>query len=302
MRKREHEIILGAVVFFAAVILVVGAMWLSEHYAGAAGGYRIRVQFESVPGLQRGNAVTFRGVWVGKVLGIYLDDGQPIVTLGFAQFDALPVDSKIIVKSEGLLGGQMVEVLMGKSSETFADNALTRGEIAGGIEQVMTDGGELVSSINQAMNQVASQENLMHINNTIARFDTTTQILNTIWARNQENLNVLLDSLALASGDASGLLRENRADVRGSVKNLKDASDRMAVLAQHMEETSVAMKETFENLNEITSQVRAGKGTVGKLIQEDGVYKHLDRTLTSVDSLVEDIKRDPTRYFNFSVF
>ncbi|MFT5366578.1 MAG: phospholipid/cholesterol/gamma-HCH transport system substrate-binding protein [Candidatus Latescibacterota bacterium] len=302
MRKREHEIILGAVVFFAAVILVVGAMWLSERYAGAAGGYRIRVQFESVPGLQRGNAVTFRGVWVGKVLGIYLDDGQPIVTLGFAQFDALPVDSKIIVKSEGLLGGQMVEVLMGKSSETFADNALTRGEIAGGIEQVMTDGGELVSSINQAMNQVASQENLMHINNTIARFDTTTQILNTIWARNQENLNVLLDSLALASGDASGLLRENRADVRGSVKNLKDASDRMAVLAQHMEETSVAMKETFENLNEITSQVRAGKGTVGKLIQEDGVYKHLDRTLTSVDSLVEDIKRDPTRYFNFSVF
>lgn len=302
MRNREQEIILGAVVFFAAVIVVVGAMWLSERYAGAAGGYRVRVQFESVPGLQVGNPVTFRGVWVGKVLGIYLDEGQPIVTLGFAKFDALPVDSRIIVKSDGLLGGQMIEIRVGNSPRTLADNALIDGEMAGGMDQAVVEGGELISKVNQAMNQVASDQNLLHISNAIARFDTTTQILNTIWARNQENLNVLLDSLALASGDASGVLRENRADLRSSVKHLKDATSRMGVLAQNMVETSEAMKEMFDNLNQITGQVRSGKGTVGKLVQEDSLYQHLDRTLTTVDSLIEDVKRDPTRYFKFSVF
>ena len=61
MRNREQEILLGAVVFFAAVILVIGTVWLSERYAGAAGGYRIHVKFDSVPGLQVGNPVTFRG-------------------------------------------------------------------------------------------------------------------------------------------------------------------------------------------------------------------------------------------------
>ena len=113
---------------------------------------------------------------------------------------------------------------------------------------------------------------------------------------------MLLDSLALASGDASGLLRENRADLRTSVKNLKDATGRMGVLAQNMEETSQSMKEMFDNLNQITGQMRSGQGTVGKLIQEDSMYQHLDRTLTTVDSLIEDVKRDPTRYFKFSVF
>ncbi|MBT4140815.1 MAG: MCE family protein [Candidatus Latescibacteria bacterium] len=302
MRKREQEIILGAVVFFAAVIVVVGAMWLSERYAGAAGGYRVRVQFESVPGLQVGNPVTFRGVWVGKVLGIYLDEGQPIVTLGFAKFDALPVDSRIIVKSDGLLGGQMVEIYVGNASKTLADNALIDGEMAGGMEETMAEGGKLLSKVNQTVNQVASDQNLVHISNTIARFDTATQILNTTLAHNQKNLKVLLDSLALASGDASGLLRENRADLRTSVKNLKDATGRMGVLAQNMEETSQSMKEMFDNLNQITGQMRSGQGTVGKLIQEDSMYQHLDRTLTTVDSLIEDVKRDPTRYFKFSVF
>jgi phospholipid/cholesterol/gamma-HCH transport system substrate-binding protein len=302
MRNREHEVILGAVVFIAAVIVVVGTVWLSERYAGAAGGYRVRVQFDSVPGLQVGNSVTFRGVRVGKVLSIALEMGQPIVALGFSEFDALPIDSRIVVKADGLLGGQMVEIRLGTSSKTLADNELVQGETSGGMGQVMVDGGELVSKFNQTLDQVASRENVKHIRNTIARLDTTAQILKTIWADNQENFNVLIDSLALASGDVSGLFRENRADLRGSVINLKKATDRLAVMTSNMEETSVAMKELFDNLHQITDQMRTGKGTVGKLLQEDGAYFHLNRTLTSVDSLVNDIKRDPSRFFKFSVF
>ena len=91
MRNRKHEIVLGVVVFVAAVIVVVGTVWLSERYAGAAGGYRVRVAFDSVPGLQVGNPVTFRGVWVGKVLDIALEHGHPVTTLGFAKIKCLSV-------------------------------------------------------------------------------------------------------------------------------------------------------------------------------------------------------------------
>lgn len=302
MRNREQEIILGLVVFVAAIIVVVGTVWLSERYAGAAGGYRIRVEFESVPGLQVGNAVTFRGVWVGKVLGITLESGQPVVTLGFANIDGLPKDSKITIKSDGLLGGQMIEIQMGISKEMIPEDALVEGYSGGALEKVMDEGGQVVSKVNRTLDQVASEKNLNHISHAIARFDTTTQILNTIWARNQENLNVLLDSLALASGNASGILRENRDGLKNSVTNLQTATHKMIILTENMEETSVAMKSLFENLNHISTQVKEGKGTVGKLVNDDEVYVRLNRTLTSVDSLVEDIKRDPTRYFRFSVF
>jgi len=302
MRNREHEVILGAVVFVAVVILVVGTVWLSERYAGASGGYRVRVQFEAVPGLQVGNPVTFRGVWVGKVLGIALEQGQPIVTLGFAKFDALPIDSKIVVKADGLLGGQMIEIQVGTASQTLADNALVLGVSAGGMEQVMADGGELVTRVNHVVGQLGAPENLTHLGAAIAHFDSSAQQLNGLLTENRRAVQKVIQQLEATSSEAKGALQENRADIKETVGNLKNATGEMALVTQNMKETSLSMKRTFDNLDQITSQMRAGKGTVGKLIQEDGVYKHLDRTLTSVDSLVEDIKRDPSRYFKFSVF
>ncbi len=302
MRNREHEVILGAVVFVAAVILVVGTVWLSERYAGASGGYRVRVQFEAVPGLQVGNPVTFRGVWVGKVLGISLESGQPIVTLGFAKFDALPVDSKIVVKADGLLGGQMIEIQVGASTKTLADNALVLGETSGGLEQVMEDGGQLVARVSDVVEQLGAPENIRHLGVAIAHFDSSAQQLNGLLTENRHAVQKVIQQLEATSLDAQGILHDNRTDIKEAVGNLKQATGEMAQITQNMKETSVSMKRTFDNLDQITGQMREGKGTVGKLIQDDGVYKHLDRTLTSVDSLVEDIKRDPSRYFKFSVF
>jgi phospholipid/cholesterol/gamma-HCH transport system substrate-binding protein len=302
MRNREHEVILGAVVFVAAVILVVGTVWLSERYAGASGGYRVRVQFEAVPGLQVGNPVTFRGVWVGKVLGISLESGQPIVTLGFAKFDALPVDSKIVVKADGLLGGQMIEIQVGASTKTLADNALVLGETSGGLEQVMEDGGQLVARVSDVVEQLGAPENIRHLGVAIAHFDSSAQQFNGLLTENRHAVQKVIQQLEATSLDAQGILHDNRTDIKEAVGNLKQATGEMAQITQNMKETSVSMKRTFDNLDQITGQMREGKGTVGKLIQDDGVYKHLDRTLTSVDSLVEDIKRDPSRYFKFSVF
>ena len=302
MRNREHEIILGAVVFAAAIILVLGTVWLSEQYAGAAGGYRIDVRFDSVPGLQKGDPVTFRGVWVGKVLSIALDNGKPIVSLGFAEVENLPNDSQFLIKSEGLLGGQMIEIQIGTSEQLLSDGAAIQGVSGSGVEQVMAETGMLVGSINTAMSQITDEKNLVHLGNALAQVDTTTQRLSVLLAENREHIAQLLDSLALASGDASGILNENREDLRTAVKNLAVTMEQFAKFSTEIETTSVVMRNTFDNLDQISRQIQKGHGTLGRLVQDEAVYEHLDRTLTSIDSLLEDIKRDPTRYFRFSVF
>ena len=69
-----------------------------------------------------------------------------------------------------------------------------------------------------------------------------------------------------------------------------------------MESTSVAMQNTFANLDDISKGIRDGRGTVGRLVKDEAVYEHLDRTLTSVDSLIEDIKRNPKRYLTIEIF
>lgn len=300
MGTREREILLGAVVFFGAVILVIGTVWLSERYAGAAGGYRIHVRFDRVPGLQVGNPVTFRGVRVGKVLSISLDGGRPIVALGFSDVADLPVDSRFLLKSDGLLGGQMIEVQLGQSERHFADGAVVNGISDAGIGAIVAQGEQTIESLRGAIDSIASADNLAHLNGMLARIDTTTRHLNRLLGDPQ--LEEMIDSLALATGDARGLMRDNRKNLTLALADLTATLATLARVSAQMETTAVAVQKTFVNFDTISAQIRDGRGTVGRLVHDDAVYEHLDRTLTSVDSLVADIRRNPKRYFSFSVF
>ncbi len=300
MGIREREILLGAVVFFAAVILVIGTVWLSERYAGAAGGYRIHVRFDRVPGLQVGNPVTFRGVRVGKVLSIFLDGGRPIVALGFSDVADLPVDSRFLLKSDGLLGGQMIEVQLGQSEQDLADGAVVNGISDAGIGAIVAQGEQTIGRLRGAIDSIASADNLAHLNGMLARIDTTTRHLNRLLGDPQ--LEEMIDSLALATGDARGLMRDNRKNLTLALADLTATLATLARVSAQMETTAVALQKTFVNFDTISAQIRDGRGTVGRLVHDDAVYEHLDRTLTSVDSLVADIRRNPKRYFSFSVF
>lgn len=303
MRNRRQEIILGAVVFFAAVILVVGTVWLSERYAGAAGGYRIHAKFDSVPGLQVGNPVTFRGVRVGKVLSITLEDGLPFVALGFASVRDLPVDSRFLLKSDGLLGGQMIEIQLGESAQHLPDGAVVQGTSASDLDAMVSESRLMIEKIRHAVDGVASDNNLMHLESVLSRIDTTTDYLNRLLTDdNLGKVDKMLDSLTVATGDASGLMRDNRENLSIAVTNLTVTMERLARISVQMESTSVAMQNTFANLDDISKGIRDGRGTVGRLVKDEAVYEHLDRTLTSVDSLIEDIKRNPKRYLSISIF
>jgi phospholipid/cholesterol/gamma-HCH transport system substrate-binding protein len=55
-------------------------------------------------------------------------------------------------------------------------------------------------------------------------------------------------------------------------------------------------------IEEITGRVNRGEGTVGKLLNDKEVYEKLDRMVSDLDVLVKDIKVNPKRYVNFSLF
>ncbi|MCM2359168.1 MAG: MlaD family protein [Geobacteraceae bacterium] len=59
---------------------------------------------------------------------------------------------------------------------------------------------------------------------------------------------------------------------------------------------------SVKSFEEITGRVHRGEGTVGKLVTEKEIYEKLDRMVGDVDALVRDIKENPKRYVNFSLF
>ena len=290
--------VLGAVIFLAIAIAVLGAAWLSENYAGAAGGYQLHVYFDSVPGLQPGDPVFIRGVWAGKVLDIRLTHGLPLVSIGFAEIRSLPRDSKVFLQSEGLLGGKMIDVKVGSDVERgYADHDTLRGRSGGGIEEMTGQ----ASSVAQRLEAVLADRNIARIEALLANMDSTAVHLKQALSENRETLAAVLDTAAMAARDARGLLGENRPEVRQVVGNLRRMTQRLDGVAHEMETVLESLGMSLSDLNEMSGKLRRGEGTLGRLIQDESLYLDLRRTLASVDSLINGIKEDPKRYLNVDV-
>ena len=56
------------------------------------------------------------------------------------------------------------------------------------------------------------------------------------------------------------------------------------------------------NLNTITTSLKNSEGTAGKLINDKSIYDNLENATNQLNRLIEDIKLNPSRYINFSVF
>jgi phospholipid/cholesterol/gamma-HCH transport system substrate-binding protein len=48
--------------------------------------------------------------------------------------------------------------------------------------------------------------------------------------------------------------------------------------------------------------MQAGKGTMGKLMKDDAMYNNFTKTSKELELLLQDLRLNPTRYVNVSLF
>ena len=59
---------------------------------------------------------------------------------------------------------------------------------------------------------------------------------------------------------------------------------------------------TFAKTTELFTKINNGQGTAGQLMVNDSVYNNLNSALSSLDSLLIDLREHPKRYVHLSVF
>ncbi|MDA0963394.1 MAG: outer membrane lipid asymmetry maintenance protein MlaD [Proteobacteria bacterium] len=115
------EVLVGGVVLAGAIAFAVYAGQATGLSAGPS-GYVLNASFRSLDGVSVGTDVRLAGVKVGTVTGITLNPETYRADTHFsvAQGIEIPDDSAIVVSSEGLLGGNFVEIMPGGSPFYFA--------------------------------------------------------------------------------------------------------------------------------------------------------------------------------------
>ena len=139
--------------FMGGFVLVVAAIFLIFAYLSAnlrpAGGYPVTAVFSSIDGLTVGSDVRVGGVKVGIVTGETLDskDYRAVVDMSLEPRLPLPVDTKAVVASAGLMGGKYVKLEPGSAKETLkpgdeitnTEGAVVLEELLGKIIFLATD-------------------------------------------------------------------------------------------------------------------------------------------------------------------
>lgn len=59
---------------------------------------------------------------------------------------------------------------------------------------------------------------------------------------------------------------------------------------------------TSDKLNTLISGIQNGEGSLGKIAKDEQLYNNLNQTSKNLNGLIEDIKNNPKRYINISVF
>jgi len=121
MAGSRAEIAAGAAVLAVAAAFAVYAAKGAGLTAGRGDSYPLTASFRAVDGISPGSDVRLAGLKVGTISSLKLN---PDTFMADAVIDIrsdirLPTDSAILISSEGLLGGNFVEIMPGGALENL---------------------------------------------------------------------------------------------------------------------------------------------------------------------------------------
>jgi phospholipid/cholesterol/gamma-HCH transport system substrate-binding protein len=297
--NRRNEVAVGMLITVAVIVLVLGTLWLVR--GGLKSGYPLYTRFAWGQNLKQGQPVLLAGVSVGYVGDITLRrQGYLDVMLRIDDKYSVPKGSTAAVKAVGIFGD--VAVALTPPTPLRADSyapgdTVAPGPVAADVDLILSR----VDSIGRAASllmtsiqeEVVAAGTLKELNRVVASTAALTAQLQGAIA--EQNKNLSETGLAFRqTADRFGKIADS-AQIGATVSNIREATESGTRLIANLDSTNARLR-TF------LDQMQRGQGTIGRLTADTLLYADMRQTLHGLDSLFADLKANPRKYFNFSVF
>ena len=261
------------------------------------------VEYDNVEDLAQSAPVTLNGLGVGKVNKITINEntGRLLVELQMKTDFPISKTSTAALYSPSLIGGKQIKIIPNLTDKELAVDGQT---LAPAVELGLTESlGGKIEPIQQKLNLM-----LENINTLVAGLN------NVLDKKGQEDLKKSLAELSQtmeqfhkASGSINSILDTNKAQINGAVTNFNKMSSNFNKISDSLNKADLgktvrSLNHTLAKVDGIMANLNAGKGSAGKLLNDDALYNNLAKTSKELELLLQDVRLYPTRYVNVSLF
>lgn len=297
-QKRGREARVGLFVLLGG-IAVLATLYMLTDPATFRGRYMVTTSVESAMGLRNGDPVQMRGVNIGRVnqFDLTQSTSEVFLVLEIEGEWAIPEGSRTRLVSTGLLGGRTVEVVPG-TGPPIAPLSYLPGSVVKGLLDDTESLGEKGELVLDRVGALLSDSTITSLGASIQDLQALLSELSDV---TRSESGTIKDMIASLNRAAQGL-ESMTADGPRTGAELASAVTYADSLLQHMNQASVRLDQAAGSLEVIMARMERGEGTLGQLSTNDSLYHTLTATVESVRLLMVDLRENPGRYINLSIF
>jgi phospholipid/cholesterol/gamma-HCH transport system substrate-binding protein len=253
--------------------------------------------------LKQGQPVLLAGVNVGYVDEVELrQDGTVLTTFRVGKKFKVPAGTTATVVANGIFGDMAIALTpKGPNPNSIPpEDTVPVGPSAPGIAQITSKADSVATSVNAittALNrELIASGGIQDLRKTLASTNALTLNMNrlvsqfsSIAAEQNRQLSLTQASLRRAT---SGI---DSSKIDSTLSNLRATSANMATLTADFRVTTM-------KLDSLLTKANSGTGSIGLALNDPGAYNDVRALIQHMDSLMADIKKNPRKYINLTIF
>jgi phospholipid/cholesterol/gamma-HCH transport system substrate-binding protein len=312
--KISNETKVGVISIVSLALLILGFNFLKGKKLWSKDTL-LTARYGNVQGLQNSNPVMINGMQVGAVYKINTDKDMRriLVDMNITKDINIPENSVAVIKTNPL-GTPSIEIVLGNSTtylkhkDSIATEASTGmlSEVMGKVDPILNSAkkalgsaDELLTNLNSVVDTKAKSNidaMLGNLNKVTASMLTSTAALNALLISVNGPVSKSLKDVNGITGNFAG----NNDEINSIVKNFDKTSTNVANL--NLKKTLDTLDVAINNLKNLIAGFNNTKGSLGMFLNDPTLYKNLASTGNKLNLLLDDVRMNPKRYINISLF
>lgn len=260
------------------------------------------VKYDNVEGLAATAPITINGLVVGQVAGIKLQpNGEILVQLQIKNDFPFSKSSVVAIYEPGLIAGRQLQIIPNFNDRSVAVSGDTlKSSVKKGLTDLVSD---KLAPLQQKIEKMVVNADLLLTNlNEVLDTRSKENLKNSI-----SNLNTTIEGFNQIVNNTNSILSKNKDNIDKTLSNLNKVSTDFSKISDSLSKANLTkvvndLKKTLSNVEKIMNDVQSGKGTLGKIVKDDALYNNLEKTTKELELLLKDLRLNPTRYINVSLF